>query len=149
MEKAATKPTASGGKTRTPANTPRQLISRWYGLLFSDDVYQRMAGFLLWGLVIIAVTWAVAFFCLPDGLLENTMIVKKLFGVKGSTRPGEWGLKWLGETAKIFGREFTVGAVTVERKEQGGSVLGIENQVKRDAVGGIEFALCDEILLPT
>jgi hypothetical protein len=107
LEKAATKPTASGGKTRTPANTPRQLIFRWYGLLFSDDVYQRMAGFLLWGLVIIAVTWAVAFFCLPDGLLENTMIVRKIFGIRGSTRPGEWGFKWLGETAKIFGREFS------------------------------------------
>jgi hypothetical protein len=107
LEKATTKTTVSGGKTSTPARNLRQVISRWYGLLFSDDAYKRIRGFLLWGLVIIAVTWLVAFFCLPDGILENTMIVKKLFGVKGSTRPGEWGLKWLGETAKIFGREFT------------------------------------------
>lgn len=107
MVKDATKPAASAGKTGAPAKSARQLLANWYGLLFSDDVYKRMIGFLLWGLVIIAVTWVLAFFCLPDGFLEKTMIVRKLFGVRGSTRPGEWGLKWLGETAKIFGREFT------------------------------------------
>lgn len=105
MEKATTKTTVSGGRTVQVKNA-RQLVSRLYELLFSDDVYQRMAGFFLWGLVIIAVTWVVAFFCLPEGILQNTMIVEKIFGIQGSTRPGEWGLKWLGETAGIFGREF-------------------------------------------
>gem|GEM_PF-1119067 len=82
------------------------LISRLYNLLFAEDVYKRMKGFLLWGLVIFAVVWALSFFFLPEGALKNTLLVDKLFGIKGTTGFGEWGVEKLGETFNIFKWEF-------------------------------------------
>lgn len=48
----------------------------------------------------------------------------------------------------IFGWEFALGSVRVEREEPGGSVFGVKDQLIRDAIGRIPLALGDEVFLP-
>lgn len=71
-------------------------------LLFHDDVYKRIGGFLLWGLIIFAIAWAGAFFLLKEGVLKNTFLVDKLFGIKGTTVFGQFGENWLGESFNLL-----------------------------------------------
>lgn len=99
------------GKKRNVPGEKTPFISRLYNLLFDEDVYKRMKGFLIWGLVIFAVVWALSFFFLPEKALKDTLLVEKLFGTKGTTGFGEWGVKKLGETYKIFKWEFSTETV--------------------------------------
>ena len=69
---------------------------RWYGLLFSDDAYKRIRGFLLWGPVIIAVTWLVAFFCLPDGIPGKYYDCKETLRGQGLNPAGRVGVEMVG-----------------------------------------------------
>lgn len=71
-------------------------------LLFNTDVYRRVGGYLLCGLLLFIVAWAVGYFLLSEGFLKNTFLVDKIFGVKGSETLGTWWAERLGETIKIF-----------------------------------------------
>ena len=75
-------------------------------LVFSADVYRRVGGYLLCGLLIFAVAWACGYFLLKEGALKNTWLVDKIFGVKGSETFGQGWVDRLGETFKLFKWEF-------------------------------------------
>ena len=76
------------------------------GLLFSDDVYKRIGGFLLWGILILIICWGISGLTLERNLLHRTFLVEKLFGVKGTESFGELGVKWLGEKFSFLKWEF-------------------------------------------
>lgn len=71
-------------------------------LVFSEDVYRRVGGYLLCGLLLFVVAWVIGYFLLPEGFLKNTWLVDKIFGVKGSETIGTWWADRLGETFKLF-----------------------------------------------
>jgi hypothetical protein len=77
---------------------------RWaYNLLFHEDVYHRIGGFLLWGFVFLAASWAVGFLLVKTPFLKGTLMVDKLFGITGIREVfGEWGIKWLGADFTVF-----------------------------------------------
>ena len=79
----------------------------WLGdLVFSEDVYRRIGGYLLCGLLFFALAWVIGYFLLGEGALKNTLLVDKIFGNKGSA---EIGTRWaarLGENFKLFKWEF-------------------------------------------
>lgn len=84
----------------------RQPLTWLTGLLFSEDVYKRIGAYLLTGFILFAIAWAIAYFALGESVLKNTLLVDKLFGIKGSATIGE---KWearLGETFKLFKKEY-------------------------------------------
>lgn len=93
-------------------NKERKQPSAWLtGLLFSEDVYKRIGGYLLTGLILFGIAWAIAYFLMGEGALKNTLLVDKLFGIKGSA---ELGTSWearLGETFKIFKGEYQTAEV--------------------------------------
>lgn len=76
------------------------------GLLFNDDVYKRIGGFLLWGILILVICWAVSGFTLQRNIFNKTFLVEKLFGIKGTEVFGSWGVNWLGEKFSFFKWEF-------------------------------------------
>ena len=81
-------------------------LLRFGKLLFSEDVYRRVGGYLLWGLLFFALAWVCGYFLLSEGALKNTWLVDKIFGIRGSDNFGmEWANR-LGETFKIFKWEF-------------------------------------------
>ncbi len=71
-------------------------------LVFSADVYRRVGGYLLCGLLLFMVAWAIGYFLLGEGTLKNTLLVDKIFGIKGSETFGAWWAERLGETFKLF-----------------------------------------------
>lgn len=75
-------------------------------LLFSDDVYKRIGGFLLWGILILIICWGLSGLTLKRNLLHTTFLVEKLFGVKGTEFFGEFGVNWLGEKFSFLKWEF-------------------------------------------
>lgn len=88
-------------------------------LVFSEDVYRRIGGYLIWGLLLFAVTWAIGYFLLGEGVLKNTWLVDKLFGVKGSNNLGTWWANRLGETIRFFKWQFD----TADTFETWGNIL--------------------------
>lgn len=78
-------------------------------LLFHEDVYYRMGGYLILGLVIFFITWAIfAFGVKKPGLLSDSFVVQKLFKVETAPTIGQWGVKTFGKTCKLFGKSFDV-----------------------------------------
>lgn len=71
---------------------------RWaYELLFHEDVYRRIGGFLLWGFVFLGVSWAIGFFLIKEPIFKDTLMVDKIFGIAGIRDTfGNWGVRWLG-----------------------------------------------------
>ncbi|HBK68290.1 MAG TPA: hypothetical protein DDZ91_06590 [Firmicutes bacterium] len=84
----------------------KQPLSWFSGLLFSEDVYKRIGGYLCCGLLIFLLSWAIAYFFMGEGVLKNTLLVDKVFGIKGSSNIGAWWKTRLGENFKIFKWEF-------------------------------------------
>lgn len=95
-----------GNKGQGSERKKFQPVAGLTNLLFHDDVYKRIGGILLGGLIIFSIAWAFSFFFLKEGTLKDTFLVDKLFGVKGTTSFGQWGTKWLGESFKLFKWEF-------------------------------------------
>jgi len=81
------------------------------GFLFNDDVYKRIGGFLLWGLVILLIFWGCSVLFLPGNVLNKTFLVEKIFGNKGTESFGSFGQNWLGENFKFFKWEFETAEV--------------------------------------
>lgn len=79
------------------------LIKKVYELLYHEDVYRRMGGFLLWGFVLLLLSWTVGFFLIKTPFLRESFFVEKLFGDKGLAETfGKWGEGWLGSQFNIF-----------------------------------------------
>ena len=83
--------------------------SGFCNLLFHEDIYYRMGGFLLLGLVIFFISWAIfAFGVKKSGLMTDTFIVQKLFKVETASTMGQWGAKTFGKTWHLFGKSVDV-----------------------------------------
>jgi hypothetical protein len=82
---------------------------KFANLLFHEDVYYRLGGFLILGLLIFFVTWAIfAFGIRKTGLLTDSFIVQKLYKVETATTIGPWGAKTFGATWNFFGKKLDV-----------------------------------------
>lgn len=98
------KPKTDKAAAVTPKAPKGNIIQRAYELLFHEDVYfRRIGGFLLWGVLLLAASWAVGFFLIKEPLLKGTLFVDKLFGIHGvSSAYGKWGLSHFGKTLHLF-----------------------------------------------
>lgn len=94
-------------------------------LLFSEDVYRRIGGYLLAGLVIFALAWLCGYFLLGEGALKKTLLVDKLFGVKGVADLGRGLAGRLGKSFTIFKWEFD----TAEVIETWGNTLLVTGKI--------------------
>ncbi|HOJ78173.1 MAG TPA: hypothetical protein PLZ08_01095 [Bacillota bacterium] len=79
-------------------------------LLFHEDVYYRLGGYVAFGLILFLLTWALFFFVIKqNNLLFDSMIVQKVFKTEISETIGNWGTKSFGEKVwKVFGKEHKV-----------------------------------------
>jgi hypothetical protein len=95
-----------GGNT---AKATKGVLGKFSNLLFHNDIYYRMGGFLILGLIIFFVSWAIfAFGVKKSGLLTDTFVVQKLFKVETAATIGTWGAETFGKTWKIFGKSVDV-----------------------------------------
>jgi hypothetical protein len=96
-------------KVETGSKTADAKTGGFFNLLFHEDIYYRMGGFLLLGLVIFFISWAIfAFGVKKPGLLANSFVVQKLFKVEAATTMGPWGAETFGKTWRIFGKTVDV-----------------------------------------
>lgn len=80
-----------------------------FKLLFHDDVYYRVGGYVAFGLILFLCTWAIFFFLVKKAnLMYDTFVVQKLFKQEIDNGLGPWGAKIFGETWKIGGKEYKV-----------------------------------------
>lgn len=78
-------------------------------LLFHDDVYYRVGGYVAFGLILFLCTWALFFFVVKKSdLMYDSFVVQKLFKQEINNGIGTWGTKVFGETWKIAGKEYKV-----------------------------------------
>lgn len=83
--------------------------SRTYNLLFHEDIYYRIGGYLIFGLVLFFLTWACAAFLIKKpNLLSDSFLVEKFFKPQIIETIGPWGSKTFGETWTIFGKAYKV-----------------------------------------
>lgn len=86
-----------------------RLWSRTYNLLFHEDIYYQIGGYLIFGLLLFLVTWACfAFLVKKPNLLMDSFLVQKFFKTQINETIGPWGAKTFGETWNIFGKAFKV-----------------------------------------
>lgn len=91
------------------------VLGYWIGknggwkLLYHEDVYYRIGGYVAFGLILFLATWALFFFGIKrQNLLYDSFVIQKLFKSDIIPTIGDWGTKTFGETWKIFGREHKV-----------------------------------------
>ncbi|HEX2954330.1 MAG TPA: hypothetical protein VHR47_10155 [Bacillota bacterium] len=102
QSKPKTEKTAVAKKTQEPSKKGN-LIKRAYELLFHEDVYfRRIGGFLLWGIILLVISWAVGYLFIKNPVLKDTFLVNKLFGIKGSAAYGKWGVEHFGKQLHFF-----------------------------------------------
>ncbi|MGE5605714.1 MAG: hypothetical protein ACM3YE_08495, partial [Bacteroidota bacterium] len=86
-----------------------RLGSRTYNLLFHEDIYYQIGGYLIFGLLLFLLAWACsAFLIKKPNLLTDSFLVQKFFKTQIVETIGPWGSKTFGETWKIFGKAFKV-----------------------------------------
>lgn len=78
-------------------------------LLFHEDVYYRVGGYVAFGLILFLCSWAIFFFLVKkNNLLYDSLVIQKLFKPEINSGIGPWGVKVFGETWKIAGKEYKV-----------------------------------------
>ena len=113
LSKKTAKPAASGGAAK---GSFKEKLSRFwsktYNLLFHEDIYYRIGGYLIFGLLLFLVVWALfAFLIKKPGLLMDSFLVQK-FGKNEVIRTiGPWGAKTFGETWNMFGKTYKVSEI--------------------------------------
>ena len=97
------------GKRKENAETGVKKTNFFSKLLFHEDVYYQLGGFLLLGLVVFFISWAIfAFVVKKPDLMANSFMVQKLFKIEAAPAMGEWGVKTFGKTWKLFGKSYDV-----------------------------------------
>ena len=80
----------------------RNFFSKTYNLLFHEDIYLRIGGYLLFGLLLFLISWACFTFILnKTNLMQDTFMVQKIYKVSTSESIGKWGASHFGATWKI------------------------------------------------
>lgn len=104
------KPLGSKGKKPVTAKTEKKGFinslagfgGKTYNLLFHDDVYYRIGGFLIFGLLLFFGSWAVFSFLFNKiNLMADSFMVQKFFKPEIVKTIGPWGAKTFGSTWKI------------------------------------------------
>lgn len=105
-----TKPASA--KPAVKKSGQKKLAGFWaktYNLLFHEDVYYRIGGYLLFGLALFLVTWACfTFFLKKPNLVLNSFIVQKFFKSETLKTIGPWGAQTFGATWNLFGWKIQV-----------------------------------------
>jgi hypothetical protein len=97
------------GNTEAAAAVSKLKPGGVLNLLFHEDVYYRMGGFLILGLLIFFVSWAVfAFLVKKPGLLTDSFMVQKLFKIQTVATIGPWAVKSFGKNWTLFGKTVDV-----------------------------------------
>ena len=109
-------PAASAAKSSNEG-----FFAKTYNLLFHGDVYYRIGGYLLFGLLLFLISWLVFFFVVKQSnTFNHTFMVQKVFKTNIYKGIGAWALKTFGEAWKIFGQTispknfFAISWLTVE-----------------------------------
>lgn len=72
-------------------------------LIFHEDVYYKIGGYLILGLLLFFATWAIFMFLVKKpNLLADSLMVQKLFKVQTLKSLGPWGAKTFGTTWHLF-----------------------------------------------
>lgn len=80
-----------------------------WNVLYHEDVYYRIGGYVAFGLILFFCAWAVFYFGIKkQNLLYDSFVIQKLFKPGIISTIGSWGTKTFGETWKIFGKEYPV-----------------------------------------
>lgn len=83
-----------------------------FKLLFHEDVYYRIGGYVAFGLILFFCIWALFFFVIKkNNILFDSFMVQKFFKPEVIETVGPWGEKTFGATWKLFGKEFKVADV--------------------------------------
>lgn len=78
-------------------------------LLYHEDVYYRIGGYVAFGLVLLLCTWALFFFVIKkNNIMYDSLVIQKIFKPEVVPTFGAWGEKTFGTTWKLFGKEFKV-----------------------------------------
>lgn len=106
--KPASKPQAKQPVHSTKAN----FFVKLYNLLFHEDLYYRLGGFLVFGLVLFLIVWAVmiVFFKAPN-LMSDSFVVQKFFKPEVLKSFGPWDAKSFSAVWDIFGWKLVAGNV--------------------------------------
>lgn len=114
------KPAANkGNQTKPIANTQAShsgeikkvgFCSKIYNLLFHEDLYYRIGGYLIFGLLLFIITWAFFMFLHKSpNLLRDSLIVKKLFKTEIIKSFGPWDNKAFNMDWNLFSLKIKVG----------------------------------------
>lgn len=97
------------GKTSGSKNKAG-IFTRTYNLLFHDDVYYKIGGFLIFGLLLFLVTWALFMFLIKaPNLLSDSFIVQKIFKSETVKSFGPWDQNVFNSNWKVFSWNIKVG----------------------------------------
>ncbi len=84
-------------------------LSRVGNLLFHEDLFFRVMGYLLFGIIFFLLAWGVCFFMFhKPNMLNKSFMVEKFLQFKWHQAFGAWGAQSFGETWKVFGLEIVV-----------------------------------------
>ncbi len=114
-EKKETKAMANNNATASEKVSPKKpevtvskagkegFLKKTYNLLFSEDIYRRIGGYLLFGLLLFIISWLTfAFVIKQSNSFNHTFMVQKLFKLNIYKGVGDWALKTFGEKWKII-----------------------------------------------
>lgn len=89
-------------KPVNPKNT--NFFAKLYNLLFHEDLYYRLGGFLIFGLVLFLIVWAVmVLFIKVPNLMGDSFVVQKFFKPQVLKSFGPWDEKAFAQALNIFG----------------------------------------------
>ncbi|TCL75274.1 hypothetical protein EDC14_1003206 [Hydrogenispora ethanolica] len=78
-------------------------FAKIYRLLFHEDVYYRIGGYLIFGLLLFFIAWAsFQFLIKKPNLLADSFMVQKLVSSTTAKTFGTWGTEHFGKTLTLF-----------------------------------------------
>ncbi len=103
----------SKSQAKQPVNpTKTNFFGKLYNLLFHEDLYYRLGGFLIFGLLLFLIVWAVMIlFIKKPNLMADSFVVQKFFKPEVLKSFGPWDEQSFKATWNIFGWKPVVGNV--------------------------------------
>ena len=92
-----------------PSKKGPGFITKLYNLLFHEDVYYRIGGYLIFGLLLFLIAWAGIHLINKQNLLGDSLMVQKFFKPDASRTVGGWAVQHFGANWKIFKWNIEVG----------------------------------------
>lgn len=104
---------ATKSQAKQPVDAKKgNFFVKLYNLLFHEDLYYRLGGFLIFGLALFLIVWAVfALLIKAPNLLGDSFVVKKFFRSEVLKSFGPWDSKSFSAVWNIFGWKLVAGNV--------------------------------------